>query len=538
MFTLITVGIIAAVLAVNYLLVHLISKNAFYIDMTPETLYTLSDEMKSECAFIDELTGEDKIEIIFCQDPDKLTSNTVTRVPYFMALQMQRYYDNLSVKTVNVTYNPTALSKYKTTSLTEIAPDDIIISYGNTYRIVSAESFWMTTSENTYFSYNGEYKMASLIMSVTAKDKPVAYFTVGHGETYYDKNNPDSAGSIASAGLYDLLTERGLRVGTIDLSSEEIPEDCALLIINNPTEDFKYDKSQASSFFYVSETKKIDRYLRKEQGALMVARDYRAVGLSNLDAFLYEWGFSFGSSLVTDSENHIGSDQDTDKVIGVYEKESNSYANAIYGEFASLASAPNTVFLNTGYVECSFYETDMRYEDGSSSANITYNSFMKTHESAVATAGDGKLDRKDEALDLAGVSVRYDVNENTGESKCSYVFCAASADFFSNELLYNNSYANFDIVSAAVNNISRTDAYASMDLGGSSMNSSKYGGKQLVYDTLSETTATIYNPDATFKGTLKPFTSGVKRTAVIISVLVPLVPLCACVVVKLKRKYL
>ncbi len=538
MFTVITVAIILAVLAVNYLLMHLISKNALYIDMTPETLYTLSDEMKSECAFINELDGDAGIEVIFCQDPDKLTENTVTRVPYFMALQMQRHFDNFSVRTENVTYNPTALAKYKTTSLTEIAPSDIIISYGNTYRIVSAESFWMTTSQNTYFSYNGEYKMASILMSVTAVNKPVAYFTVGHGETYYDINNPESAESIASAGIYDLLTERGLKVLTLDLSKQEIPEDCALLIINNPKEDFKYDKSEAASLFYVSETKKIDRYLRKNQGALMVARDYMSEGLTNLDAFLGEWGFAFGSSQVSDSKNHVGGASDTDRVIGAYETESNSYANAIYGEFANLPTAPNTIFLNTGYVECSFYETDTRKEEGATATTITYNSFIKTHETAVATTPDGMLDRKDEALDLAAVSVRHTLNEITSEAEYSYVFCANSADFLGNELLYSNTYANFDIVSAVVNNISRTDIYASMELGGSSMNSPKYGGKQLVYDTLSETSATIYNPDATFKGTLKPLTAGVKRVAVIISVTVPLVPLCACIVIKVKRKYL
>ncbi len=537
-FTCLTVGIIIAVLAVNYLLTYLTGKNAFYIDMTPETLYSLSDEMKSECAFIDELPDDRDVEIIFCSDPDTLTENTLTRVPYFMALQMQRHYDKVSVSTVNVKYNPTAVAKYRTTSLSEISSQDVIVSYGDTYRILSAESFWLKTNEDRFFSYNGEYKLATVIMSITAVNKPVAYFTVGHGETYYDINNPESAASIASAGLYDLLSERGLKVSTIDLSKQDIPDDCALLIINNPTEDFVYDKAQSSSMFYVSETKKIDRYLRKNQGSIMVARDYKRTNLTNLDAFLYEWGFSFGSSLVTDNKNHIGGADDTNKIIGVYETNTDSYANVVYGEFASLASAPNTVFLNTGYIDCSFYETDTRDEDGSSAVSITYNSFMTSHSTAVATTPDGKNDRKDERLDLAGVSVRYALNQHTNEAEYSYVFCANSADFLGNELLYNSSYANFDIVSAVVNNISRTDVYASIELGGISLNSPKYGGKQLVYDTLSEKAATVYNPDATFKESLKALTPGVKRAAVVISVAVPLIPLCLCVVVKVKRKYL
>ncbi|MBR2466788.1 MAG: Gldg family protein [Clostridia bacterium] len=543
-FTLITVGIILAVLLLNYLLTYLTGKNALYVDLTPETLYTLSDEMKSECAFVDELDDGDKeIEIIFCADPDSLESSVVTRVPYFMALQMQREYDNLSVKTFNATYNPTALSKYKTTSLSEIAQDDVIISYGNTYRIVSADSFWMKTSEGSYFSYNGEYKMASLLMSVTAVNKPVACFTKGHGETYYADGDPSS--SSEAAGIYDLLSERGFDVKTVDLSKEELPADCTLVIINNPLTDFVYDTDKSDVFDYTSETKKLDRYLREKQGAIMVARDYANTELENLDSFLYEWGFDFGNAQVADASNHIGSygddSKDADKILGVYNTEEDSYANAVYGEFAAITSAPHTVFVNTGYIECSFYETDTKLEDGSSNVTITYNPFMTSYKTAIATkiTADGtETVKKEEALDLAAVTVRYALDEVTSEAEYSYVFCSNSKDFFSNDLLYSNSYANFDIVSALVNNISRVDQYASMELGGSSMNSKKYGGKQLVYDTLSETPATVYNPDATYKETLEAITPGVKRTAVIIAVIAPLVPLTACIVIRIKRKYL
>ena len=142
-FTLITVGIIVLVLALNYLITYLFTSSALYADLTPEELYTLSDEMKKECEFIDTLDGENgEIEIIFCDDPDRLMSNTVTRAVYFMALDMEREFDNVRVKEINSVYNPTALAAYRTTSLTAIEPTDVIISYRSTYRIVTAESFW------------------------------------------------------------------------------------------------------------------------------------------------------------------------------------------------------------------------------------------------------------------------------------------------------------------------------------------------------------------------------------------------------------
>ena len=130
------------------------------IDTTHEGLYTLTDLMKEECKFIDELEGE-KVKITFCADPDTLVASRTTRVVYFMALQMQKQFDNLTVETVNVTYNPTAVAKYKSTSLTEIKYNDIIISYGDRYRIASTDAFWIASSGEVV-AYYGEYKMATL----------------------------------------------------------------------------------------------------------------------------------------------------------------------------------------------------------------------------------------------------------------------------------------------------------------------------------------------------------------------------------------
>ncbi len=541
-FTLITVGVIALVLGANYLLTYLIGSRALYVDLTPEELYTLSDEMKAECGFVDTLDdGDDAVTITFCSDPDRLVNSTVTRAVYFMALHLEREFDNVDVEEVNVTYNPTAVASYRTTSLSAINPTDVIISYRGVYRIVAADSFWTVSSQGAYFSFNGEYKMATLIKSVTAIDKPVAYFTKGHGETYYNAQEPESEASIKAAGIYDLLSERGLEIRTIDLSFEDIPEDCAVLIINDPREDFEFNENQADSFFYRSETDKIDVYLRKNQGALMVMRDPELIDaegkpvLKNLDNFLYEWGFDFSSSTVKDDANNIGN---SSSILGVYETDENSYANAIYGEFASLPSAPHTVFTNSGYIECSFYETVIRTEDGAGNVTITYEPFMTSYDTAVALLNGTTVEAQDEELDLAAVAVRRGHNSETNESEFSYVFCVNSKDFLTKELLSNRAYANYEIVSAVVNNISRNDVYASMELGGLSLNSPKYGGKQLVYDNLTELPAAIYNSDASLKGYTLGFGKTVKTVIAVTAVAVPLVPFVIGVLVKLRRKFL
>ena len=261
-FTVITVAVIVLLLALNLFLNYFSIFDNGYIDMTPEGLYTLRDVMVEECSYMfvneDGTLKEQGIKVTFCSDPDYLLSNTITRAVYYTAVAMSKEFPNFEVECVNVNINPMAVAQYKTTSLTEITSTDVIISYGSRYRIVSAESFWRI-SGNKLYSYDGEYKLASIMMSLTLVDQPKAYFVTDHGEAWYDPENPESEGSQRTAYFYDLLLERGLEVETISLSeliaecerkNEEdpesksvpkIPDDCVLLIINDPRTDFRAD---------------------------------------------------------------------------------------------------------------------------------------------------------------------------------------------------------------------------------------------------------------------------------------------------------
>lgn len=505
-FALITLAVIAVLVGLNLLLSLLGHNKSVYIDMTPEGLYSVSDRMEKECAFIDGLDEDpDKnVKIIFCNDPDNLMDSAITRVPYFMALKLEKMFDNLEVETVNVNYNPTAVSKYKATSLSVIGSTDIIVSYGDRYRIAGAANFWTVGDDNKYFSYNGEYKLATIIKSVTlANDSnPVAYFVTGHRETCYDAADLEAAGTVASEQLKNLLLERGLNVKTIDLSDpkvESIPADCALLIINNPREDFKVEADRFDEFFYISETEKIDRYLTGHQGALMVTKD-PALKLPVLENFLYEWGFEFSDSVLNAplDESKVGTSEDTaenrtELISGVYDTDTESYGYAIYGGFSDLQSAPKTFFDGTGYVKNAFGESDILNEPGSMNISKIYTSFLKSRDNTTPyTVGSETEHEKTGSYDVAAVVTRDNLNSVTGEHTFSYVFCANDPDFFSNELLGNASYANFEIMSALVNSISKVDIYASSDLGGISPNSKYFGGKRLVSTELSEDDVEIY----------------------------------------------
>ncbi len=485
--------------ALNLVLNRLGMEKSLYIDLTPEGLYTLTDKMKEESAEI--LSDLDKpVKITFCSDPDTLIASQLTRVIYFMALQLQEEFENFEVETVNVNYNPTAVSKYKASSLSVIDSDDIIISYGDKYRIQQPMSFWRGTTDELS-AFDGEYRLACYMKSVTAITDYAAYFTVGHGETYYDEEVAEREDNEEMRALWSLLTERGMKVKTLNLEEAGgVPEDCVLLIINNPTSDFKIDTDRQNELGYVSEIEMLDRYLVNAQGSIMVARNYASSedGISvhpALDRFLYEWGFDFSESLVSDDENYLDDENGSyNTIIGEYDTDDTGYGYAIYGDYASLASSASTVFKNTGYITCSFTEGVVYDEPGSLSVSRRFIEFMNTYSSAKAydknAAGEytelENLATDKEPLILAATTARMSIDELSGESNFSYIFCVNSPDFFSYDLLGNRSYANYDVVALLVDNLARTDRYASIELGSDSWNSSSYGGKRLLTSELSE----------------------------------------------------
>jgi hypothetical protein len=494
------------VILANLLLTRFGLYSTIFFDMTPEGLYTLSDGMVKEC---DEIFGEmrkndpeKKIKITFCTDPDYLVSSKTARHTYFMALMLEdKYPDMVEVEPVNVYLNPTAVSQYKTTSLSTIKSNNVIFSYGGRYRITTFDYFWVSgTSGGEY--YNGEYRVATIMKSIAAISQPRAYFLTDHGETYYDPEDPTSEGSVKTSALASLLVERGLEIKLLDLSkAEKIPEDCALLIINNPVNDFKYDESRLDEYGYVSDTEKIDDYLVLRQGAIMVAKDYR-VELPVFENFLYEWGFKFSDSVLVDRDSSISESETVNtgtQIIASYNTDEDSYGYQLYGSYADLTSAPLTVFNDAGSVECAFRESVSSGDPGNTYSSRNYASFLTTSKTAQRYMRDENgeigsfVDGTPGRYDLCALVVRNELDNVENVDTNSFIFCVNSRSFLETELLGNSSYANYDIVSAVVENISRVDKYADIDLGAPSDNSASLGGKFVIPVTMSEKDATIYS---------------------------------------------
>ena len=569
-FTVITAVAIVLLLALNIFITSFGIFGNAYIDLTPEGLYTLRPIMVDACREIfytdDGSLRDPGIKITFCDDPDNLISNRMTRIVYYMAVALSKKFDNCTVETVNVTMNPTAVAQYKTTSLTSITPTDVIVSYGSRYSINSAASFWQIGSDNKVYSYDGEYKMASVLLSLTLVDRPVAYFVTDHGETYYDVSNPENPMNGETGAFADLLRERGFEIKNLALSAlaEEakaqsiasgkrvdpsIPEDCVLLIINNPKTDFVSDSNEFDSFFYVSETEMLDRYMTEDRGAIMVAMDY-AAQLPNFEDFLAEWGIECTDRLVKDSVNFVENEDDTETtIIADYELSEQTYAYNIYGDFAKITSSPRVVVGNTGAIISAYGDSVGKTESGSLKSSRIFAPFLYSSVNAETYAKDEitgqytNIDDRGKQI-IAAVGGRQTINSTTGEYTYSYIFCAASPDFLTTEYIGNASYANYDVISALVQNIARLETHADSALGGLSMNNDddSFGGKMLVDTSIREKDEYVKGWDENGNQVILSTTKGLTKSAltvyVIIVAVIPLAIGVTGVIICLRRKYL
>jgi hypothetical protein len=139
---------------------------------------------------------------------------------------------------------------------------------------------------------------------------------------------------------------------------------------------------------------------------------------------------------------------------------------------------------------------------------------------------------------MAAVTTRTEFDNYRNEYTYSYVFCVNDADFFSNESLGNASYANFEIMSALVNNISRMDIYASTELGGTSLNTQKFGGKQLVDTALYAEDTEIFAGDASLIRINRGISTSTKVFIAVAVMAVPVAILVVGVIVFAKRKHM
>ena len=493
--------VLAALLVVLSVgLAGLVSSRSLWLDLTPEELYSLSDLMIEECSKI-----ERDITITFCDDPDHLMNNFMTRYVYVMAKELEQRFDNITVKTCNVTLNPTAVDRYRAVSSSSIPASSVIVGCGDQFRIYTASQFWISGTDSDgnssgLYSFNGEYKMATAFFSLSAIAAPKAYFLVNHGERYYAPDDEAHAELHAGPGqdedlsaFYNLLLKAGLTVDYLDMTGlQTVPDDCAVLIVNRPETDL--GGGDLYSFSDRTEIEVLDRYISDGNGAIMFFKD-PDVTLLNLEQFCEKWGISYIDGATVGRKLKTG--ETTDLVRGVYNTDESTVAYSIYKTLASVSSSPDVVTRGSGAVKLAWKEAEGELS-GNFMGKRLYADFLYAptkdpndphdYGSALyAIDGGGIVSDDGQRYAVAAISTRYWSDSYSLEKFYSYVFASASSDIISRENLENPAYGNADVFFSLVRYLARTDEYADLSLGSESFNSENMGGKKLVTSKLSTT---------------------------------------------------
>ena len=429
-----TAAFIAAVIALNVVFSALASKFLWYIDMTAETLYTLSDECVD---LLDDI--EAPVRILFCDDPDTLEASDTTRLVYNTALQLEEKLDNVTVDTVNVIRNRSAVNKYLTTATTEIKTTDVIIESGTEFRKVSLTAFYTFANQNTTepWAYNAESRFAATIIAVTRAESPICALLSNHGEAYSDSE------------LISLISDAGYDIISLDLSKDEIPEDCRLMISYNPTSDFMSSFDGVSE---VSEIEKLDKFL-DGINSFMIFVSPKTPILPNLEEYLYEWGIEFGrhtdevkntyNAIVKDSSRSLTFDGYT--VVSEYVTDENSLGKQVNNDLTNAGTAPKVIFKDAMPIfHSDSYDSTGYYSSNGYSRQI--NDIFITSENAVIEANGEVVGKAGEADRYPLLTITTEGRQLSGSTTTdySYVMACGSIDFASESILQSNVYGNRD----------------------------------------------------------------------------------------------
>lgn len=413
---------VAAVIVFNLVFSALSDKFLWSIDMTKSQLFSLSDATHELLKDIDE-----KITINFCKSLDTLIEDPSQNLVYQCAREYEKAYDNISIEYLDIITNPSIIDKYATSSNTKIKTTSVIVTSDTDFRTFTLESLFATDGETgEVVAFDGEIKLTTAILQLTS-DSPIAYFSVGHGETTgTESNRPD---------LWKLFETAGYEVRTIDLTKEEFDKEAQVLVINAPQSDFLGFTET------VNEIDKIADFL-DDLGNLMVFLDPRTPDLPELEALLEEWGIKVEDALIKDEVNALS--LDGLKLNAFYPTD--TMGSSLHSTIRGYDSVPKTVVGNARPLS-------IIWEVGGS--DLT-NSVSTRHASAVLTTYDtAKAYAFDETTELGAgpfnlMTITREEQIKNNQSYYSYVMVTGSTEFAVDSYLHSSAYANSEIIYSAM----------------------------------------------------------------------------------------
>ena len=261
---------VAAVLVFNLIAAQL-PESWSQFDLSGSGIYDITDTSRDYLAAM-----EQDVEIHVLADPDHLDSRIVRFLDTYAELS-----DRLSLEYVDPIVYPSVLTQYG------VDADTVVVTCAATGRQESFDIsdiigydimmyYMYGTQQETDF--DGEGLLTSAIDSVVSGVTRTVYVTTGHGET------------ALPAGVEERFDRVHMSVDSVNLLTDGgIPEDCSLLILNEPDQDLADD-----------ELDMILNYLA-EGGQVIYNMAGELVDLPNFNALCAAYGMQVADGMIADT---------------------------------------------------------------------------------------------------------------------------------------------------------------------------------------------------------------------------------------------
>ena len=397
-------SLVAIILAVALIFVS--AKLNITFDLTKNGLYSITKDTKEYLAEL-----EDDITIYYLE-PDGSSVDVFSKI----LEQIDKASKHVKVVVTDPVLHPTFASAY--TDSEDVNYAVIVVNESNgKYRFIPEEEYVITDYSINYQTYSYdvvttgldlEGKIDSAIGYVLSDNSVKIYQSTGHGEA-----------TLGSETL-SLISKANMEAETIKLMSvDEIPEDCSVLIIQTPQNDFTEDEAAIFA-----------EYLAKG-GKAIVNLSYMDAEHPNLTAVIAEYGVKLSEGIIFDRENRM---------------------NRIYPAYYFIANVTaadiNDGIYNKKYV-VSQGSTPLLTD--STSENLSQTNLLYTSNSAYVKSIDAATSEQEEG-DTSGIfyfGCKMS-DSNTGAEICVFSSLGLFADDFANK----SSYGNINLLINSINDLS------------------------------------------------------------------------------------
>ena len=268
----VTVVVVVAIAVVANLVVGQLPSNLTERDLTDNSLYTVSD---TSVEYLAELNTP--VEVVVMARESDVDERITKFLHNYAALS-----DQITLTFIDPVEHPSALEEYDTSANTVV----VLSSETGKQRAISFDDMLVPDYMSYYYygtvsytEFDADGQMTSAVDYVTSENSHVIYLAENHGE--------QSLGSSVT----DAIDKANLSTDTVSLLLDGgVPEDCSLLLFNQPSTDLSAD-----------EVELVEDYL--EQGGQVMILLNRT-DLSNFNQILSDYGLTMAQGYIGDAANY------------------------------------------------------------------------------------------------------------------------------------------------------------------------------------------------------------------------------------------